>query len=347
MLASNHNLASPAPEITGNVTTVCLSQSVRTDIMQQLPTSFDWECLTSAQQLAAQLQQGILQADTVILDAAVKQPIQVSQRIHSFDKTIPVLILTEPQQCADLRRSIMFSPLLGHEVTPWSFTDIAGLANAVATAVERHQQRRHYLDTIASAQPRLGNLTLSQPEIGHYLGRLLNQAPIGVISLDGDGRIVSINRQAGELLGTTERETLGVNLSDFFLCNDQLRLANLLTRSAVAQAFGTKPEVFERATSANQAHFLEATACPIAYQSGQRGYMVILQDVTARERAEMQRKKSEGLMRILSGALEQAADSVMKPSGKKPTFSDQAFTTKHSTENSGKQSAVATFIVAC
>ena len=295
----------------GSVTGVGLCGKVITRLEQELSETLIWEHHDNPQILVRQAKLGLLQGDVVLLGKKVEQPIRVVQQVHSFDKTIPVLILTEPEKCADLRRSIMFAPLLGNEVIPWSTADTDRLAQALSSAAERHRQRRHYLDTIASAQPKLGNLALSQPEVGHYLGRLLDQAPIGVISLDAKGCVLGINRQAGRILGISERTVPGLVLAEFFQPEARQRLANLLMRSAVAQHFGMNPEVFESVPIRSQIRYLEATASPISYRPGQRGFMVILQDVTARERAEQQRKKTEAHLRKLSRALEQAADAVM------------------------------------
>lgn len=290
---------------------VGIIDALRESISQQLPSRLSLQHLSSPNRLKQQVKQGLLQCDAVLLDPSIEDPIATSQQVHCFDKTIPVIILTAPESCAELRRSVMYSPLLGSEVTPWPADDLAGLAQAVTSSVERHQQRRKYLDTIATVQPKLGSLALSQTEVGHYLDRLLNQAPIGVVSLDARGCILAINRQAGRLLGVNETDAQGTDLKHYFIEAGHDRMSNLLTRSDVAQVFGTKPEVFERAISGAQVWSLEASASPLAYQAERRGYMVILQDVTERERAAQQRKKNESLMRTLSSALEQAADSVM------------------------------------
>ncbi|MBX2885159.1 MAG: PAS domain S-box protein [Granulosicoccus sp.] len=301
----NHTIAQ------GNVISVGLQEQVLSTLYRDLPEGLELEALTSSLRLSQQVEHGILQSDVVLLDSSVEEPIRVAQRVHSFDKTIPVIILSPEERCSELRRAVMYSPLLGSEVTPWPMDDTPGLVQALANAVVRHKQRRKYLDTISSVQPKLGNLTLSQPEVGHYLGRLLNQAPIGVISVDAEGSILAINRHAVRLLGTSERETMGVKLVDYFVEGSREGLSNLLMRSAVAQVFGTKPEILERVVSDAQIRYLEVSATPVAYQAERRGYMVIVQDVTERERAELQRKKSEELMGKLSSALEQAADSVM------------------------------------
>ncbi|MBX2879213.1 MAG: PAS domain S-box protein [Granulosicoccus sp.] len=295
----------------GKVICVGMDDEQLPSVFQQLSAELHIEHLQGPQRLKQQVDQGLLQCDVVLLASSVEDPIAASRLVHRFDKTIPIFILTASQSFDELRLSIMFSPLLGSEVMPWRCDDLARLPQAVSSAVERHQQRRKYLDNIASVQPKLGNLELSQPEVGHYLDRLLNQAPIGVVSLDAQGCILATNPQANRLLGINKQNVLGTALVNYFKSEGYDRFTNLLARSCVAQIFGTKSEVFERITSSNRLCCLEVSASPIAYQGERRGFMVILQDVTERERAALQRKKNEALMRTLSSALEQAADSVM------------------------------------
>jgi len=295
----------------GVLTGVGLNESVISNLRGQLGDRVSYENLVSEHRLNDQVEQGVLRADAVLLSCSVQQPISVAQKVHSFDKTIPVLILGEPDQCDELRRSIMFAPLLGSVVTPWSTNNINQVGQEITSAVERHRQRRNYLDSISAVQPAISKLSLTQPELGHYLGRLLDQAPIGVVSLDALGNILNINRRAGDILGIKESEAPGKSLKSFFSKLDRLRFANLLMRSAVSELFGMKPEILQSCLSGARIRYLEATASRLAYRAGKRGYMVILQDVTAREIAELKRQHVEDHMRNLSSALEQTADSVM------------------------------------
>jgi len=299
------------PKVRGQVICVGMSDHMFSQISRNISAELSLQQLHGPQRLKQQVDEGMLQCDTVILAPSIEDPIVTSRQIHCFDKTIPIFILTPLKGFDELRLSIMFSPLLGSEVRPWCCNDLARLPQSVASAVERHQQRRKYLDNIASVQPKLGKLELSQPEVGHYLDRLLNQAPIGVVSLDAQGCILALNPQASRLLGVSEGNALSTALADYFKPEEGDRFANLLARSSVARIFGTKPEVFERDSPGTRVCNLEASASPIAYQGERQGYMVILQDVTERERAALQKMKNEALMRTLSSALEQTADSVM------------------------------------
>ena len=305
-------LATPLPsQQQGVLTGVGLNDAVVSNLRKQLGNSVACENLASEHRLNDQVEQGTLRADAILLGCAVPKPVSVAQKVHSFDKTIPVLILSEPDRCDELRQSIMFAPLLGSVVTPWSTENLDQVGLEVRSAVERHHQRRDYLDSISSVQPSISKLSLTQPELGNYLGQLLDQAPIGVVSTNALGEILNINRRAGTILNIREAEAPGLQLSAFFSKKDRPKLANQLMRSAVGQHFGMKPEVLQSQQSGSRVRYLETTVSRIVFRAGKRGYMVILQDVTAREIAELKRQHVEDYMRSLSSALEQAADSVM------------------------------------
>jgi PAS domain S-box-containing protein len=278
---------------------------------QELRGSVILEGIPDVDRLATMLGHGTLQADSVLLGTEVAEPIRVAQRVHAFDKTIPVLILTDPARCAELRRTIMFTPLLGYEVTPWSIREVDTLPEALRRAVERRDQRRTYLSKIAQAQPRLGRLSLFQPEVTRYLDRLLDQAPIGVLSVDSTGHILSINRQACRILATGEGEALGLPLENFFPSEEQQRLARLLAQSVGTGDFDLSPEVLELMSGQDRARFVEATVSPLAYHGRQRGSMLILQDVSERVLAERERQYVEHRLRTFFSALEQTSYAVM------------------------------------
>jgi PAS domain S-box-containing protein len=297
----------------GVVVGVGIAAQLTTLLGQEFPDGISLESAPDGDRLVTMMSRGSLQADSILLGSDVPEPIRLAQRVHAFDKTIPVLILTDPTRCAELRRTIMFSPLLGCEVAPWSTREIDGLPEALRRAVERRDQRRNYLSKIAQAQPKLGRLSLFQPEVTRYLDRLLDQAPIGVLSVDSEGHILSINRQACRILGIVESEALGLPLDSFFSISERQRLATILAQSANVREPDSNlvPEVLELPRARDSVRFIEATCSPLAYRGRQRGSMLILQDVTERVLAERERQRAEHRLRTLFSALEQAAYAVM------------------------------------
>ncbi len=253
--------------------------------------------LAGEDRLYRAFQDGRRPADTVILGLDLEEPVRVAQRIHAYDKHVPILILSAPGRCAQLKRTLMFSPFLGNEVTPWSVAELEELPGAIRDAVARRRQRAHYLNTIANAQIRLETLPLLQPEASHYLDQLLDHAPIGVLTVDPTGAILTLNRQALTNLGVSERGALGRPLVELFPSPERERLGDLLTR-CMEHMDRLAPEILELGTPNAGLRFLEITPAPLAYRTGQRGVMLILQDVTARVASERERERAEEELRL-------------------------------------------------
>ncbi len=162
------------------------------------------ETMTDQDALYARFQEGQRPPDTVLLGMEIAEPVRIAQRIHTYDKHIPILILSPPARFSQLKRTLMFSPFLGNEVLPWSTDETDELPAAIRDSVSRRQQRTRYHNTISSAQIRLEKLPLLQPEATHYLDQLLDHAPIGVLTVDLSGVILTLNRRATEILGISE-----------------------------------------------------------------------------------------------------------------------------------------------
>lgn len=261
-------------------------------LRRELEPGVTVEVMTNQERLYDFFQEGRKPADTILLGMDIKEPVRIAQRIHTYDHHVPILIMSPPARCAQLKHTLMFSPFLGNEVIPWSTAEVDELPSAIRDAVRRRQQRVRYLNTIASAQVRLEKLPLLQPEATHYLDQLLDNAPIGVLTVDPSSAILTLNRQALAILGVSERSALGHPLAALFPLREQERLEELL-RQSLESMERQGPEIFEIDVLNRVARSLEITLAPLAYRTGQRGVMLILQDVTDRVAAECERKRAE------------------------------------------------------
>lgn len=265
---------------------------------QELDPVLSIEAMETLETLYSRFQEGCRPADTVLLGMEIEEPVRVAQRIHTYDKYIPILILSPPARCAQLKRTLMFSPFLGNEVMPWATSEIDELSSAIRHSISRRQQRTRYLNTISSAQIRLETLPLLQPDATHYLDQLLDHAPIGVLTVDLTGSILTLNRQAMSLLGVSERGALGRPLDEQFPDYERTRMKALI-QQALDEMSRQRPLVFEIVDNILRCiRFLEITPAPLAYRTGQRGAMLILQDVSDRVAAERQRQRAEDELRF-------------------------------------------------
>jgi len=251
----------------------------------------------STTQLFVELEHMQLQADAMVVGVQLRDPVRVAQRVRSIGKDISIIILSDPEHCEPLKQALKFAPFIGKDVTPWSTGALDDLPRALQDAVTRAQKRRSYSGTIAAAQQRLGELPRERPQVTHYLDRLLDRAPIGVLNVDVSGIVLDLNRRASQILKLTEREALGTPLTEYFPQSQRDRLRSLLAQ-CVAPAKQHSPQVFDVSESVGVQRYVEVMVSSLVDRTGQLGAMIMLQDVTARISAEQERYKAEEALRL-------------------------------------------------
>ena len=256
--------------------------------------------ISSASQMFVELEQRKSEVDALVLGVNLKEPVSIAQRIYSMGKDIPLLILTEPDRHEQLKQALKFAPYLGNDVVPLSVAALDKFPDVLLETVKRTQKRRVYRGSIAAAQKRMGDVYEVRPQVTRYLGRLLDNAPIGVLNVDIQGAVLGLNRRAGQILKVTEREVLGTSLIDVFppLAREALRG---MIAQCVAPARQRSPEVFNVSETVGTVCYVELMASSLVDRSGQLGATLILQDVTGRVCAEQERSKAEEALRISEG----------------------------------------------
>ena len=289
-------LHSVSTEPIGRIGFVGLSDSLKRQLDHQLTPDFRITAQGEPDHLFDHMENGGAPIDAVVLGMGVEDAVRVAQRIHTYDKLIPVMILSPPSGSEELKRILMFSPFLGNEVIAWSTDDIDILPATLRQAVNRRRQRVSHRNTLSTAQIRLEKLPLQQPEATHYLDRLLDHAPVGVMTVDLAGTVITLNRQAQNILASGEQRLLGQPLTRFFPDDERTRLAELQRNCQHGQAQQCS-DVFQLGNSKDDERYVEITLAPLAYRTGQRGFMLILQDVTSRVEAEQERRRAEAELR--------------------------------------------------
>lgn len=271
---------------------VGLQPALAEELRGRFSEDVDIETLRDHAELSQYLQQDGLPVDAVVLGMRPEEAVRVAQRIHARDKFMPVMIVGTPEACAPLRRTLMFSPLLGNEVMPWSTDDLDALPNAVREAVDRRRQRLRHHHTLSRAQVRFEKLPLLKPEVTHYLDQLLDFAPIGILTIDPAGIIVTLNLQAQQTLDGMDSSPLGLPLEQFFPVAEHVHLHRLRTEISENGSGHAREVLRLRGQGVSRRH-VEVTFAPLSYRCAQRGWMVMLQDVTARIEAEEERRQAE------------------------------------------------------
>ncbi|MBS0251574.1 MAG: PAS domain-containing protein, partial [Proteobacteria bacterium] len=218
------------------------------------------EFVVGSDQLAAKVQDRPEAIDAVLLGTELNDPVGWAQRIHSMDKRLPIIILGTAAKCGQLRQDLMFSPFLGHEIVVWPTTDIDGLADVLADAAQRRQQRQRYQEAaMANAHVQIEVLPLLKPETAEYVEGLFDHEPIGVLATDPGGMTLTINRQARQILGLPEHDPIDTQLQKLFPKEERARIEKLLTLANHTNG-RLPPELFEFPTGKGRSFFVEVIA---------------------------------------------------------------------------------------
>lgn len=280
----------------GQVTCIGVEPGLAEALRLALQGEITVACLACAEELFAHMESGGAPVDSAVIGIAADDAVRLAQRIHIYDKLVPVMILSAPGGAETLRRTLMFSPFLGNEVAVWSTDELDVLPAALRQAVARRRQRLIHRNTLAKAQIRLEKLPLQQADATHYLDRLLDHAPVGVMTVNLGGTVITLNHRAQEMLGQDERGLLGQPLTKFFPRQDHVRLRRMLGMRAADG--GQRSDVFTLPGGHGPDRHVEISAAALSYRTGQRGTMLILQDVTSRVEAEKRRRSAEEELRL-------------------------------------------------
>ncbi len=286
-----------------NLLFVSVARDLAFNLSNNLSKLHRIEFISDDNQLVAKVQARPETIDVVLIGAELNNPLGWAQRIHTMDKHLPIVILGSAAKCGQLRRDLMFSPFVGHEIVVWPTTDIDGLTDVLVDAAQRRQQRQLYQEAvIANAHAQIEVLPLLQPETAEYIEGLFDHEPIGVLATDPDGTTITINRQARHILQLPEDSALGTPLPKLFPKEERARVSKLL--AAANQANGRlPPELFEFPIEGGRSCFIEVTASAFSHPRGRRGAMFVLQEVTLRIQAEKQRTEAVVELRLIATAL--------------------------------------------
>ncbi|MFT3766463.1 MAG: ATP-binding protein [Minicystis sp.] len=246
----------------------------------------------------------------VVLGPGVNGPIQVAQRICAADPDLGVIVLCGSElRCGDVGQAIRQAPLVGDDVRSVPDEPREDLAGALADAVARTKARRasRHADGARPSERRPGAVRGCADE--GYVGQILDNAPLGIVALDGERRVVSWNLAAEHLFGRTEREMLGSTLDPLFIADEEAHWASF-GRATPA------PRVPLRDTFCMHGAVgrvdVEITMAGTSGRAG-AGTLVLLEDVSAREQARREREAALAHVRFLAEASRVLGSSLDLP----------------------------------
>lgn len=237
-------------------------------------------------------------ADVAVVGTEASSPLAVVQQVHRADPLCGVVLLTTTGNDAELRRSARYAPGI-----PASLLIVESrspeLVEQVCEVLEGSRARRAHHATM-NAIPRPDTVPTPHTLAPASLGSLLDHAPFGVLVGDLDGRLVSWNRWAGDLL-SLRHDSTGELVPGLFPSRDYLDDAFALAREGRVGAAASATTLDGPGDRA-----VEVSAAPTRLENGDEALLVLLHDVTSQRQAERTRDhlaEQVGLLGRVSEAL--------------------------------------------
>jgi PAS domain-containing protein len=182
-------------------------------------------------------EQHIINGDKVLLERSAivligekaSNPIRLAQAIFQLDRCISILLINEEINHRKIKQALLFTPFVGPTIVCVSTQAKKGLALVVNDHLLRTEQRRNY------AKIKAPSLSINSPTSNtferikqQYTEKVLEQAPIGIILLNGETIIQSFNQYAAGLFDTSEKEVLGKKFTALFSEQELQEIEGLL-----------------------------------------------------------------------------------------------------------------------
>jgi PAS domain-containing protein len=237
-------------------------------------------------------------ADTVVVGTLAPSALAAVQWVHRAQPLCGVVVLTTRENDEELRRSAMYAPDMPASLTIVE-ADSPELASTVADVLESSRRRRDHQETLSAVSAR-ETVTTPHALAPASLGALLDHAPFGVLVGDLEGRLVTWNRWAGDLL-ELPNDAASKPLPSLFPSPEYLQEAFALAREGRLNDVAP-PTVLEGAEDSA----IELSTAPTRLENGAEALLVLVQDVTAQRLAERTRDRLAehvGLLGRVSEAL--------------------------------------------
>lgn len=236
--------------------------------------------------------------EAVVVGTDVAAPLSVVQWVHRAQPLCGVLLLTTPENDAELRRSMMYAPDMPASLTVLEAAS-AELPETARQVLEASRLRRAHQETLSAVSAREVQPT-PHSIAPASLGALLDHAPFGVLVGDLEGRLVTWNRWAGDLL-ELGNDASGRSIASIFPSPDYLDAAFALARAGRLDDSSTATTLEGPGDTA-----VDVSTAPTRLEDGADAVLVLIQDVSARRQAERTRDRlaeSVGLLGRVSEAL--------------------------------------------
>jgi PAS domain S-box-containing protein len=224
---------------------------------------------------------------TFIIGSDIEDPVQSAQRFHTLEKDAKIILLTKSDESNDnLKEVIRFSPSIGTDVHCLNESDEQHL-DKLNEVLQSSIQAEKYRSIIANSNSRISATFSSQkPAVNQeFVNKLMDIAPIGIVIVNRDGKILGWNKEATSIFNKNEAQVLGTPFDQLFGVPDGHELKGYLKQcfSNPGPSDSIQTLDLERELQGNDSQFLNLTAAHFTYHRLDEQLLVLaIKDITNR-----------------------------------------------------------------
>lgn len=249
-------------------------------------------------QLSSDVQENQLaEGDIFLIGPYTLEPVRQVQRATQQNPLISVVVLIFPDQFLKVKQAVQFAYNVSKHLTFVSYELGKDITAVIDNALLRSRQRRSFAritDQQTYPEPASPDLTYQN------LRAFLENAPIAAIVFDEQRHIITANYKAKQLFYPLLAQPSNVSWSDLF---PEERSAMPTSPPIPGQ------EPLHEVVKVNN-QFLEINISPLSTDDGQAQYLLLLNDVTAKIRAENKLQSKIDELEFLNQELDQFVNVI-------------------------------------
>ncbi|MFK8014844.1 MAG: PAS domain S-box protein [Gammaproteobacteria bacterium] len=292
----------------GTVALLQVDEQTQEQITTQLKTGYQFEVFDSHEPLVSALGIGSLHLDALIVGAEFEGALDVALTVRKTLRSLQIILLTELRNVESVQRQVEIQSDNTDEITIWPSQHLHVLPQVIRKAVKRaHRRVRNDEETQRDDS---GNNTVS--EASGHLTRLLEHAPIGILTLSDAGEVRTLNKQARDIMGLAPGNIISRPVYEFFPVFEQKKL-----RALLRQRHDDEPN--EKRTDdtssvfrvlGDDKRFVEVIVAGPVEQLDEPCTMLILHDVTTIVHAEQAQQRTAAALQASEDRFNDLAEAM-------------------------------------
>lgn len=291
----------------GTVAFLAVDERTADAVTSHLKTGYQFEHFASHEPLVSALGLGSLHVDVLLIGSEFEAPLDIALSVRKSLRRLQVILLAEVRNVDALKRQAEIQSDNTDEVTIWPSQHLQDLPDAVRRAVKRaHRRVRSEKENAAHEE---GVSNGDNGESSNHLTRLLERAPIGILTISRAGEVRTLNAQARDQLGLATGKMINRPIYEFFPVFEQKKLRKLLRQ---ADNSDQQPESEERILRVlgDAKRFVEIIVAGDVEQLEEHCTMLILHDVTSIMHAEQAQQRTAAALQASEDRFNELADAM-------------------------------------